>query len=144
VHGSGKWIPADAEPSGLINLNRQLGNAAGAQKTNVFGGAGWGIAYARVRIVSDRDQVRRLSFSYSDGIGVYVNGKRVFVGRNDSDSRYFGYLGIVGAEVDGIDLPLKRGATDVVLAVTDKAFGWGFRARIDSLAGLRFESRGSP
>lgn len=142
VRGSGEWIPADAEASGLINLNRQLGNAAGPQTSNVFGGAGWGIAYARVRIVSDRAQVRRLSFSYSDGIGVYVNGKRVFVGRNDIDSRYVGYLGIVGAEVDAIDLPLKRGATDVVLAVTDKAFGWGFRAKIDSLDGIHFETPG--
>jgi hypothetical protein len=144
--GTGKWISADADPSGLINLNRQLGNAAGAQKTNVFGGAGWGIAYARLRIVSDREQTRRLSFSYSDGIGVYVNGKRVFAGRNDSDSRYQGYLGIVGSEVDGVDLSLPRGTTDVVLAVTDKAFGWGFRARLDSLEGISFENggRGSP
>lgn len=145
VHGTGKWIPAKADPSGLINLNRQLGNAAGSQKTNVFGGAGWGIAYARLRIVSDREQTRRLYFSYSDGIGVYVNGKPVFAGRNDSDSRYQGYLGIVGAEVDGVDLPLRRGATDVVLAVTDKAFGWGFRARLDSLSGITFDNgRGSP
>jgi len=145
LRGTGKWIPAEAEPSGLINLNRQLGNAAGPQTSNVFGGAGWGIAYARVRIVSDRAQTRRLSFSYSDGIGVYVNGKRVFVGRNDIDSRYVGYLGIVGREVDAIDLPLKRGATDLVLAVTDKAFGWGFRARLDSLSGIRFETTsGSP
>jgi hypothetical protein len=142
VRATGKWTLAAAEPGGLINLNRQLGNAAGAQKTNVFGGAGWGIAYARIRIVSDREQVRRLSFSYSDGIGVFVDGRRVFVGRNDSDSRYAGYLGIVGPEVDGIDLPLKRGATDVVLAVTDKAFGWGFRARLDSLAGISVDNGG--
>jgi hypothetical protein len=142
VRGTGKWISASAEPGGLINLNRYLGNAAGAQKTNVFGGAGWGIAYARIRIVSDRVQTRRLSFSYSDGIGVYVDGKRIFVGRNDSDSRYAGYLGIVGAEADGIDLPLKRGTTDVVLAVTDKAFGWGFRAKLDSLSGISFDPGG--
>ncbi len=142
VRGTGSWIPADAESSGLINLTRRLGNAAGAQKTNVFGGAGWGIAYARLRIVSDRDQTRRLYFSYSDGIGVYVDGKRVFVGRNDSDSRYAGYLGIVGDEVDAIELPLRRGATDVVLGVTDKAFGWGFRARLDALTGIRVETPG--
>jgi len=142
LRGTGKWISATAEPGGLINLNRQLGNAAGAQKTNVFGGAGWGIAYARIHIVSDREQTRRLSFSYSDGIGVYVDGKRVFTGRNDSDSRYAGYLGIVGAEADGIELLLKRGATDVVLAVTDKAFGWGFRAKLDSFTGITIDNGG--
>ena len=95
-------------------------------------------------IVSDREQMRRLFFSYSDGIGVYIDGKRVFVGRNDIESRYAGYLGIVGAEVDAVDLPLRRGTTDVVLAVTDKAFGWGFRARIDSTSGLSVQHSTPP
>jgi hypothetical protein len=145
ARGKAVWKDVLADPSGLIDLTRHLGNAAGPQVTNVFGGAGWGIAYARVRIVSDREQTRHLYFSYSDGIGVYVNGKRVFVGRNDSDSRYAGFLGIVGAECDGIDLPLARGTTDVVFAVTDKAFGWGFRARLDSLSWITFDNgKGAP
>jgi hypothetical protein len=135
-HDDVTWVDAEAEPSGLINLDRQLGNPAGPQPTMVFGGAGWGIAYARVRLVSDRAQTRRLSFSYSDGIGVYVDGRRVFVGRNDFGSRYPGYLGIVGPEADAIDLPLKKGVTEIVLAITDRSSGWGFRARLDSLYGI--------
>ena len=135
-HDDVTWVDAEVEPSGLINLDRQLGNPAGPQPTMVFGGAGWGIAYARVRLVSERVQTRRLSFSYSDGIGVYVDGRRVFVGRNDFGSRYPGYLGIVGKEADAIDLPLKKGVTEVVLAITDRSSGWGFRARLDSLDGI--------
>jgi hypothetical protein len=30
-----------------------------------------------------------------------------------------------------VELPLNRGANELVLAVTDRAFGWGFRARLD-------------
>jgi len=63
----------------------------------------------------------------------------------DGETTWQLYHGIVGAEADGIDLSLKRGATDVVLAVTDKAFGWGFRAKLDSLAGIHVETpSGSP
>ena len=46
------------------------------------------------------------------------------------------YLGLVGNESETIDLRLHAGRNELVLAVTDKAFGWGFRAKIDSLDGL--------
>lgn len=134
--GTAAWIAAEGEPSGLINLNRYLGNSAGPQTSNVFGGAAWGITYARVRIVSDRAQVRHLAFSYSDGIGVYLRGRRIFTGSNFYDGRYTGFLGYVGPEVDGVDLPLVKGVNDLVLAITDKGFGWGFRAKLDSLDSL--------
>lgn len=131
-----KWKIVDAEGSGLINLTRAIGNPAGPQRINVFGGAGWGIAYARTTVTSTRAQTRRLYLSYSDGIGVYVNGTRVFSGGNGADSRGNGYLGIVGPETEYVDLVLRPGDNDVLLAVTDKAFGWGFRARLDSLDGV--------
>jgi len=63
----------------------------------------------------------------------------------DGETTWRIYHGIVGAEADGIDLSLKRGATDVVLAVTDEAFRWGFRAKLDSFTGIRIETpSGSP
>ena len=136
IADAGKWKIVDAEGSGLINLTRAVGNSAGPQRVNVFGGAGWGIAYARTRITSPRAQTRRLYLSYSDGIGVYVNGARVFSGVNAADSRGKGYLGIVGPETEYVDLALRAGDNDVLLAITDKAFGWGFRARLDSLDGV--------
>jgi hypothetical protein len=131
-----RWRVVAAEPSGLVDLTCAIGNAAGPQRVNVFGGAGWGMAFAHVTITSPRAQTRRLFVSYSDGIGVYLNGTRVFVGRNDADSRGPGYLGIVGPEVEFVDLPLRAGGNELLLGVTDKAFGWGFRARLVSLRGV--------
>jgi hypothetical protein len=130
------WKIVDAEASGLINLTRAIGNSAGPQRVNVFGGAGWGVAYGHVTINSAGAQTRRLYLSYSDGAGVYVNGVRVFTGNNAADSRGRGYLGLVEAETEFVDLALQAGDNDLVLAVTDKAFGWGFRARLDRLEGV--------
>ena len=76
-----RWPLVTAEGSGLVNLTQVLGNPAGPQQTNVFGGAGWGIAYAQLGIDSDRPRTVRLLLSYSDGIGVYANGRRLFAGR---------------------------------------------------------------
>ena len=130
------WRIVSAEPTGLVNLTKAIGNPAGRQATNVFGGAGWGLAYAAVTIDSAAARSVALSVSYSDGIGVYLNGRRLYAGDNSADSRYPDYFGVVGPESETIDLPLGAGRNELVLAITDKAFGWGFRARLDSLDGL--------
>jgi hypothetical protein len=126
-----------AERSGLVSLTRELGNPAGPQTVNVFGGAGFGMALAGVTITSDREQLKRLRFGYTDGIAVFLNGHSLFSGRSDYDSRYQGFLGTLSPEADAVDLPLKAGKNELVLIVTDKAFGWGFSARLEDTAGLR-------
>lgn len=135
------WRLVSAEPNGLINLTKAIGNPAGPQVTNVFGGAGWGLAFAAVTIESASERVVRLSVAYSDGIGIYLNGRRLYAGDNSADSRYPDYLGVVGNEVETVDLPLRAGRNELVLGVTDKAFGWGFRAKLDSLDGLTIVPR---
>lgn len=130
------WRTVTAEPTGLVNLTKAIGNPAGPQAINVFGGAGWGLAYAAVTIESGAERTVRLSVSYSDGIGVYLNGRRLYAGDNSSDSRYPDYLGLVGNESETVDLSLRAGRNELVLAITDKAFGWSFRAKLDSLDGL--------
>src|SRR5260370_40152395 len=40
---------------------------------------------------------------------VHLNGQRLFVGRNEFESRYADDLGIVDAELEAVDLPLRRG-----------------------------------
>ncbi|MGE5099490.1 MAG: hypothetical protein ACM3SX_05850 [Deltaproteobacteria bacterium] len=128
---------AVAEASGLVNLTATIGNPAGPQRTNVFGGAGWGVAYATVTMRSERAQTRRLSLSYSETIGVYVNGALIYVGDNTYGVRTKDNLGVVGHEGETLMLPLRPGDNDIVLAIADKAFGWGFRARLDSLDDVR-------
>jgi len=128
---NGQLVAADS--SGLVNLTAALGNPAGKQSTNVFGGAGWGVAYACILLHSTREQTRRLLVSYSDAVGVYLDGVRVYQGNNTYGSRGKGHLGTVGQELESVPLQLRAGDHEIVLAVADRAFGWGFRARLDSL-----------
>lgn len=124
----------EAERSGLVNLTAAVGNPAGRQATNVFGGAGWGVAYASVTLHADRAQTRRLSLAYSDAIGVYVDGALAYTGDDRTEVRGKNQLGLVSYEAETVPLRLHAGDNQIVLAVADKAFGWGFRARLDSLA----------
>lgn len=63
-----------------------------------------------------------------NGIAIFLNGRRVHAGTQPYASPD---LGRVTADANVVELPLVRGATELVLAVTDRAFGWGFRARLD-------------
>jgi hypothetical protein len=90
-----------------------------------------------VTLHSEHAQTRRLSLSYSEAIGVYVDGELVYVGDNRYDARFKGDLGIVGVEGETVALRLHAGDNQVVLAIADKAFGWGFRARLDSSDAVR-------
>lgn len=128
-----------AERSGLVNLTAALGNPAGRQQVNVFGGAGYGMAVARVTLVSEREQTVRLRFGYSDGVGIFLDGRSLFAGRNDYDSRYRGYIATMSRDADAVDLPLHAGRNELVFIVTDKAFGWGFAARLEEPSGVRAE-----
>lgn len=40
-------------------------------------------------------------------------------------------------QVEAVDLPLRAGDNEFMLAITDKAFGWGFRARLASREGVQ-------
>ncbi|MEO8335362.1 MAG: hypothetical protein ABI664_10335 [bacterium] len=117
-----------AESDGLVNLTRIVGNPAGAQQENVFGGAGWGLALATATLDADRAKTVRLRFGFSDGISIFLNGARVFSGAHPYASPDLGRIVDVANEVE---LPLNKGSNELVFAVTDRAFGWGFRARID-------------
>jgi hypothetical protein len=118
-----------AESGGLMNLSRIVGNPGGPQVVNVPGGTGWGLALASVTIRAQRAHVARLRFTFSEGMGVFLNGRRVFSGTNPYASPNLGRL---VADANAVELPLTAGVNELVLAVTDRAFGWGFRARLEN------------
>jgi hypothetical protein len=137
VGAVGVWA---GSPDGLVSLTRWVGNPAGAQRTGVAGGAGWGLALARLELVADHAQTARLHFGYSDGVAIYLDGESVYVGRNDADSRYRGYLDALSRDADAVDLRLRKGRNVLTLVVTDRAFGLGFAARLEQTGGVRVEA----
>jgi hypothetical protein len=92
---------------------------------------GMQVVYARTRIESDRDQVKKLLIGYSDDVSVFLNGKILFRGRSAQNFRDPGFLGIVNPENDAVFLPLKKGANELVLALSELGGGWGFVCRLE-------------
>lgn len=119
-----KWKTLVCEPSGLANLSRAAKRTA---ETNTV--------FARVIIESGTDQVKALTFGYSDRVKVYMNNRLLYSGLNNYRSRDYRYLGTIGY-FDEVYLPLKKGKNELLLAVSESFGGWGIKCRIKDMTGI--------
>jgi hypothetical protein len=135
-----RWQDVEAEPPGFVVIYRYREaphprvSFANDFSKRLEPQPGMKVVYARTRIDSDRDQVRKLFVGYSDDVSVFLNGKILFRGRSAQYFRDPGFLGIVNPENDVVYLPLKKGANDLMLAVSELGGGWGFICRLAELA----------
>jgi hypothetical protein len=130
-----KWRRVEAEAPGLVVLYRHLEaphprvTFANDWSKRLDPQKGMKVVYARTRIDSPRAQVKKLKLGYSDDVSVFLNGRILFRGRSAQNFRDPAFLGIVDAENDAVYLPLKKGANELVLALSELGGGWGFIAR---------------
>jgi hypothetical protein len=134
-----RWQEVEAEPPGFVVINRYRESPhprvsfANDFSKRLDPQPGMKVVYARTRIDSDRDQVKKLYIGYSDDVSVFLNGKILFRGRSAQSFRDPGFLGIVDPENDAVYLPLKKGSNELMLAVSELGGGWGFICRLAEL-----------
>ena len=132
-----QWQDVEAEPPGFVVLYRYREaphpkvSFANDFSKRLEPQPGMKVLYARTNIDSDRDQVKKLYFGYSDDVSLFFNGKILFRGRSAQNFRDPGFLGIVNPENDAIYLPLKKGRNELMLAVSELGGGWGFICRLE-------------
>jgi hypothetical protein len=126
------WSLVDTEASGLVNLARHRGVPAGSRQATVF---------ARVIVKSEREQVKKLNYGFSDRGSIFLNDQILFSGDNTYMSRSQRYLGVVTIDNDAIYLPLRQGENELVFAVSEAFGGWGLIARFEDLDGISVEAR---
>jgi hypothetical protein len=130
------WQNVEAEPPGIVALYRYR-EAPHLRvtfqtdfSTRLQPQPGMKVLYARTAIPSDREQVKKLYIGYSDDVTVFLNGRILYRGRSAQAFRDPRFLGIVNPENDAVYLPLRRGANELVLAVSELGGGWGFNCRL--------------
>ena len=131
-----RWQDVEAEPPGFVVLYRyreaphpRVSFQSDFSK-RLEPQPGMRVVYARTRIDSDRDQVKKLDIGYSDDVSVFLNGRILYRGRSAQGFRDPGFLGIVNPENDAVYLPLKKGPNELLLAVSELGGGWGFICRL--------------
>ncbi len=118
------WTKLESERTGITNMARVQGISKNKNT-----------AFAKLVINSESEQVKKITFGYSDDVKVYVNGKLVSGGSKIFRSRDYRYLGTIGF-FDDIYLHLKEGKNEILFAVTENFGGWGILAKIENQEGI--------
>ena len=92
--------------------------------------------FAKIKIVSDKDQIKKLDIGYSDRVKVFCNDQAIYSGNNSFRTRDYRYLGTIGY-FDGIYIPLKKGENAIMLAVSETFGGWGVMGKWENLDGIQ-------
>lgn len=91
---------------------------------------------AKITIVSEKDQVRKLDFGYSDRVKVFCNGQAIYSGNNNFRTRDYRYLGTIGY-FQSIYLSLKKGENTIMFAVSETFGGWGIMGKWENMEGIQ-------
>ena len=118
------WTTQSSDPSGTLNLARF---GVWADTTNTI--------VAKMIIESATDQVKEMSFGFSDFVTVYLNDKALYYGADNFMSRDYRFLGTIGY-FDKLFLPLKKGTNELWFVVSENFGGWGAKAKFESMDGL--------
>ncbi|MBL7961913.1 hypothetical protein JNL27_16895, partial [bacterium] len=94
-------------------------------------------AFAKVTVVSDKDQIKKLTFGFSDRVRVYCNGKIIYSGIDNYVSRDYRFLGTIGY-YDAIYVSLQKGKNEIWMAVSEDFGGWGLQAAIEDTKDITF------
>ena len=114
------WKSLPIEEFGLLNISRQYPKPPGGRH----------VAFLKNVIRSTTAETVAMQVSYSDDAMFWLNGVPVYRGSNGFNGRYPGYLGFAGVPSETVYLPLRAGENELVVAVGERQFGWGLRARL--------------
>jgi hypothetical protein len=131
-----RWSPVTADYGGLINLSRFHAPTPKQAPAQVI--------WLHTTVRSNREQMRHVAVGWLREIWVYANGKPIFSGKNLYNVKGGRKApdGRLSLENDGFDLPLHKGANDIVVAIDGNTpdmrgrYGWGFIMRMDQVEGI--------
>ena len=118
------WQTVPVESEGLVNFSRYHLRSAGNNTV-----------VARLKIKSETNQIKKISFGASDRVGVYLNGKILYSGIDNFRSRDYRFLGTIGL-FDAVYLDLKKGDNEVWFVVQEAFGGWGLQATLEDREGI--------
>lgn len=111
-----------AEREGFINLTRKLG---GNNERKVV--------WLKTKIATKEAVKTSLQLGFSDEVWVFLNSQTIYVDKNLYPQNMRKYPnGRMSIENARIDLNLKQGDNELVLAVANNFYGWGIAARLTS------------
>lgn len=130
-----KWDTVSTEANGLLPISKFRKKAGGGN----FEANSEDVVWVRLIINADKQGPRKLFFDYSDRVKVYLNKKPVFAGNNAF--RYKGLLfrGDIAVQGNALYLNLEKGKNELLIAVAERANGWGLIGQWEDAEELKKE-----
>lgn len=130
------WVNLDSEADGKGNIARvqDVDNIKAKPSKNTV--------FARATIVSDKAQMKLMSFGFSDKVKLYLNGQLLYQENQAYHSRNGWFMGNMGY-FNELYLPLDKGNNELWMGISEgpKAFvGWGVQAKFENLDGITFDN----
>ena len=119
------WETVSTEADGLLPISKYRKKASGGN----FEANTEDVVWAKLTINADRSERRKLFFDYSDRVQVYLNEAPVFAGNNAFRFKGALFRGDIGVEGNALYLDLKKGENELLIAVAERANGWGLIGR---------------
>lgn len=91
--------------------------------------------FAKITVVSDKDQLKKFDFGFSDRVKLFCNNQAMYSGNNNFRTRDYRYLGTIGY-FESVYLPLKKGENTIMLAVSETFGGWGVMGKWENMDGI--------
>jgi len=117
------------EASGLVDIARYVKKSRGKNE----------VVLAKVVVHSEKEQIKKLSFGYSDKVSIFLNDDILFSGNYSFRKREAEFVGIVGLN-DAIYLNLKKGDNELLLIITDTYGGWGYICQLEDMEGIEIKN----
>ena len=114
------WKRMPIEEGGLLNISRNVAKPAGGRH----------VAFLRNTIRAPQPRTAAVTLGYSEDVMLWLNGALVYHGTNAFGGRYPGYNGWLSM-AETVHVPLRAGDNELLVAVGERAFGWGLTLRIN-------------
>ncbi len=126
------WTDVNTEKTGLVNL-AQLQKSE-KEKDTVF---------AKVNILSNTDQIKKLDFGFSNSVKVYLNNKLLFTGHDEFVTRDYRFLWTIWY-YDSVYLDLNKWDNELIFAITEPpvmGWGWWIQSKIEDIENISFSNK---
>jgi len=117
-----------AEREGFVNLTRKFG---GNKERKVI--------WLKTKIMAKEALKTKLQLGFSDEIWVFLNNQTVLVDKNLFQQPAMRKYpeGRMSKDNASVEITLKQGENELMIAVANDFYGWGLVARLESTEGLR-------
>ncbi|MEL6303558.1 MAG: hypothetical protein AAFQ20_02100 [Bacteroidota bacterium] len=115
------WSKIETERAGLVNLSRAFAPREDGKRQ---------LVWLKTTFTANENKIKKLDLGFTDEVWMYVNGQLLYLDKNYYRQPIMkAPNGRCSVENSSIEVPLKKGENEILIAVGNDFFGWGLVAR---------------